>query len=32
MSQVRQPLYRGSVGKARAYDGMLGPLLSALAD
>ena len=32
MNQVRQPLYKGSVGKARAYGGLLGPLLSALAD
>jgi len=30
MSQVRQPLYQGSVGRARAYDGMLGPLLAGL--
>ncbi len=32
MNQVRQPLYKGSVGRARAYDGLLGPLLAGLAD
>jgi hypothetical protein len=29
-AQVREPLYRGSVGRWRAYEEELGPLIEAL--
>ena len=32
LGQVRQPLYRGAIGKARAFDPFLGPLREALGE